>query len=370
MAQEASLLDGEIARLEAVPRHGNNSVGKLEQLPKWLNLIPMVAQWVWLSLRHHSFALPAAANPAITAGGLVGEGKAEYFRIMGPYARSMTADFATFVNRGSQAVGDAERVMLEAGLEYPLIVKPDIGWCGFGVRLVRNIEELRTYLARYPVGENIIFQRFITFEGEAGLYYIRQPGEARGKLVGILLRSFPRVVGDGVRSVADLIAAHPRACRLGQDGFSEPCCDPAYVPRRDEIVRVSITGSTRVGGLYNDASSLITPELDAAIDAVAKDMTSIHVARFDIRYESLGALRAGRAFKIIEVNGAGSEAVHAWDPRYSLFEAYKIVFEKQRAVFAVGAAMRRRGHKPPNIFALGKLHLRQAALIRRYPPSN
>ena len=370
MTRDAFLSDREIARLEAVPGNGCNAVGKLEQLPKWLNLVPMVAQWIWLSLRHGSFALPAAANPAITAGGLVGEGKAEYFRIMGPHARSLTADFATFENRGIHSLPDAEEAMHEAGLEYPLIVKPDIGWCGFGVRLVRDRAELRSYLGHYPLGENIMLQRFITFEGEAGLYYIRHPGQECGKLVGILLRSFPRVVGDGIRSVAELTAAHPRASRLGQDGLSEPCCDPSYIPRAEEIVRVSITGSTRVGGLYNDASSLITPELDSAIDAIAKDMTSLHVARFDIRYESLGALRAGHAFKIIEVNGAGSEAVHAWDPKYSLFEAYKIVFEKQRVVFAIGAAMRRRGYKPPNIFALGKLHFRQASLIRRYPPSN
>ena len=370
MTQDASLLDGEIARLEVVPRSGETAVGKLEQLPKWLNLVPMVAQWMWLSLRHGSFVLPAAANPAITAGGLVGEGKAEYFRIMGAHARSLTADFATFNNCGALSVLDAEQTMQEAGLEYPLIAKPDIGWCGFGVRLVRDRAELQSYLTHYPQGENIIFQRFIAFEGEAGLYYIRHPDQERGKLVGILLRSFPRVVGDGFRSVAELIAAHPRANRLGQDGLSEPCCDPSYIPRPDEIIRVSITGSTRVGGLYNDASFLITPELEAAIDSVAKDMTSIHVARFDIRYESLGSLRAGHGFKIIEVNGAGSEAVHAWDPKYSLFEAYKIVFEKQRMVFAIGAAMRRRGYKSPNIFELGKLHLRQARLIRRYPPSN
>jgi hypothetical protein len=370
MPQDAFLLEGEIARLEAVPRIGGNAVGTLEQLPKWLNLIPMIAQWVWLSLRHRSFALPAAANPAITAGGLVGEGKAEYFRIMGTHARSLTADYAFFENGGGHALQDAEEAMQAAGLEYPLILKPDIGWCGFGVRLVHDRAELQSYLARYPRGENIILQRFIAFEGEAGLYYVRHPGEEHGKVVGILLRSFPRVVGDGVRSVAELIAAHPRARRLGQDGLSEPCCDPAYIPRSEEIVRVSITGSTRVGGLYNDASSLITPELSAAIDKIAKDMTNLHIARFDIRYESLGALRAGRAFKIIEVNGAGSEAVHAWDPKYSLLKAYKIVFEKQRMVFAIGAAMRRRGHKPPNILTLGKLHFRQARLIKCYPPSN
>jgi hypothetical protein len=368
--QDALIADGEIARLEAISRLGNGQVGRLEQLPKWLNLVPMVAQWVWLSLRYRSFALPACANPAITAGGLVGEGKSEYFSIMGAHARSLTADFAIVRNTGSQTWRDAEEAIVKAGLDYPLIMKPDIGWCGFGVRLVRDRFDLEDYLAKYPRGETIILQRFIAYEGEAGLYYIRHPDEASGRLVGLLLRSFPRVVGDGQRTVAELIAAHPRACRLGEDGYSEPCCDPLYIPRPQEIVRVSITGSTRVGGLYNDATALITPKLEAAIDTIAKDMRELHIARFDIRYDSLGALRSGNAFKIIEVNGAGSEAVHAWDPKYSLSEAYKIVFTKQRRVFAIGAAMRRRGHKPLSLYQLAKLHLRQSSLIRRYPRSN
>jgi hypothetical protein len=89
-----------------------------------------------------------------------------------------------------------------------------------------------------------------------------------------------------------------------------------------------------------------------------------------VRYKSLGEMRAGTAFEIIEVNGAGSEAVHAWDPRYTPAQAYSIVFEKQRTVFAIGAAMRGRGHRPCGVMALAGLFLHQARLIRLYPPSN
>lgn len=34
----------------------------------------------------------------------------------------------------------------------------------------------------------------------------------------------------------------------------------------------------------------------------------------------------------------GSEAVHARDPRWSLRQAYAIVFAKQRRLFAIGSA--------------------------------
>jgi hypothetical protein len=345
-------------------------IGRLEQLPKWLNLVPMVAQWLWLSLKYGSATLPSTANPAITAGGMAGEGKSEYLSAMGATARCFTADFVVLRNTGADCIADAERAMSGAGLSYPLILKPDIGWCGFGVRLVRHREEFQTYLAEFPHGENIILQRFVPYYGEAGIYYVHHPDDARGKIIGVLLRFFPCVVGDGRKNVAQLIADHPRARRLGRDGRSEPCCDPALIPKAGELVRVAITGSTRVGGLYRDATKMVTPALESVIDTIAADMPHIHVARFDIRFESVAALQDGRSFKIIEVNGAGAEAVHAWDPRYSLREAYHIIFEKQRTLFTIGAAMRGKGHRPIGALDLLRLYLRQASLIGRYPRSN
>lgn len=121
-------------------------VGRLERLPKWLNLIPMIGQWAWLSLKHGSWTLPAAANPQITAGGMVGERKSEYFRMMGPLASAHVAQFTLLRNtRAASILDDAELAMAEAGLAYPLILKPDIGWCGFGVRIVRDRAEMKSY---------------------------------------------------------------------------------------------------------------------------------------------------------------------------------------------------------------------------------
>ena len=136
-----------------------------------------------------------------------------------------------------------------------------------------------------------------------------------------------------------------------------------------DTVRLSLIGSTRVGGRYEDGSALASDALLAAIEAVARDMPSFHAGRFDVRYRSLQDLRRGR-FTIMEVNGAGSEAVHAWDPKYSVWQVYRMVFAKQRLLFALGAANRARGHRPIGMLALARHHLRQQRLIRRYPPSN
>lgn len=342
----------------------------IERIPKWLNLVPMVVQWGWLGLRHGSLTLPSAANPHITAGGLVGDSKSEYFAGMGALARSYVAPFVMMRVEGRELTAAALQAMDEAGLAFPVVAKPDLGWCGFGVRRLEDATALADYLALYPHGESLMLQRYLDEPGEAGIFYVRHPQQAQGWLLGILLRHFPQVTGDGISTLGQLMARDPRLQRVvSRPGEHECRHDAAAVPPAGEIVRLSLIGSTRVGGRYEDGSELASAELIHAVDAIARDMPSFHVGRFDVRYRTLQDLRAGR-FTIMEVNGAGSEAVHAWDPKYSVWQVYRKVFAKQRLLFALGAFNRAHGHRPIGMLALARHHLRQQRLIRRYPPSN
>ncbi|MDQ3039203.1 MAG: hypothetical protein M3Q96_04555 [Pseudomonadota bacterium] len=348
--------------------HARN-VGRFEQLPKWLNLIPMVLQWLWLGMRHGSVTLPSAANPHITAGGLVGEGKLEYFKLMGPLARAATAEHIGVRIEETTGAEDVIDAMHAAGLRFPIVVKPDLGWCGHGVRKIDDSDALAHYLAFYPTGQMLVLQRYLAEDGEAGLFYMRHRDEVTGRLIGVLLRHYPRVVGNGHDTVAVLIAEDARLKRATGSRLHECQCDPEYVPGTGEKVRLSTIASTRVGGLYEDATAAVTPALTARVDAIARDMPDFHVGRFDVRYSTLDALRAGE-FTIMEVNGAGSEAVHAWDPKYTIAQVYGIVFAKQRALFRIADANRRAGHRPIGMRALARLHLAQQKLMARYPPSN
>jgi hypothetical protein len=344
-------------------------VGRFEQLPKWLNLVPMVAQWLWLGLRYRSFTLPSSANPRITAGGLVGEGKLEYFRIMGPLARAATAAHVGVHIGAETTTADLVRAMVAAGLDFPVVVKPDLGWCGYGVSKMADADALAAYLSRFPRGQTLLLQRYLPEDGEAGLFYVRHPDDATGSLIGVLLRHYPRVVGNGRDTIAELIAADDRLTRLTGSALHRCSHDPDAVPRPGETVRLSTIASTRVGGRYEDATAGVTPALTARVEAIARDMQDFHVGRFDVRYTTIDALRRGD-FTIMEVNGAGSEAVHAWDPKYSITDVYRIVFAKQRLLFRIADAMRRAGHRPIGVRALARLHLDQQRLMNLYPPSN
>lgn len=342
----------------------------LERMPKWLICVPLTLQWLWLSLRHGSSTLPSVANPAITAGGLVGEGKLEYFQAMGPVARAATAAHCAIPPALRQAMPAVRQAMASAGINFPLIAKPDLGMCGFGVRLIANEEALSRYFAAFPVDQVVVLQQYLPWDGEAGIFYARQPDELRGRIIGLALRYFPSVTGDGTSSIAQLMAADPRAQRLLNRADHEFEQDTRVVPAPGQVVRLATVGSTRVGGLYRNGERWITPVLTAAIDAMARDMPDFYVGRFDVRFASLAELAQGQAFKTMEVNGAGSEAIQAWDPDMPLLQAFRTIFTKQALLFAIGAANRRRGHRPIGLLRLAQLHGAQLALLKRYPPSN
>jgi hypothetical protein len=344
-------------------------VGAFERLPKWLNLVPMLLQWAWLGLRHGSVTLPASANPNITAGGLVGDTKSEYFDGMGAFARASVAPFVMLRPYGRSSSTAALAAMRRGGLRFPVVAKPDLGWCGYGVRRIDGTHELEAYLAAFPQGAALMLQAYLDDPGEAGIFYVRHPHQSCGRLLGILLRHYPQVIGDGVSTVAQLVGADTRLRRTMDNPQHECDYRGEYVPAMAEVVRLSLIASTRVGGRYEDGSDYATPELTAAIEAIAQDMPQFHVGRFDVRYRTLQDLRCGR-FTIMEVNGAGSEAVHAWDPKYSIAEVYRIVFAKQRLLFSIAAANRARGHRPIGMLALARHYLLQRRLIKRYPPSN
>ncbi len=338
---------------------------RIEQLPKPLLCIPLVLHWLYLAARYRSLTLPSCLNPRIETGGLAGESKSACLSQIG-------AAFAAWVAPWCRIASgeDAVAARLAAGLDYPLIAKPDIGWCGYGVRRIADDAALNDYASSVPAQGAFILQRLIEAPNEAGLLYIRQPGALSGTLAAITLRHAPLVVGDGIRSIGALVGADPR-CRAHAAKYAESLGEIGYqrLPAGGERVVLTTIASLRIGARYEDVSSLITPLLAARVDAIAASMGDFHYGRFDVRFDRLESLLAGD-FSIIEVNGAGSEAIQFWDPALPIGAAFRGVFAKQCQIFKLGNAMRQAGHQPTGPVALARAWLRQQRLLRRYPPSN
>jgi membrane protein DedA with SNARE-associated domain len=356
-------------------------VSLAERIPPLLFYVPIVVRWFLLGIRYRSFTLPTVANPMIEAGGLWGESKSDLMGQVGGELRRWIAPFATLRRTGAGAETQADlqsatAALAQAGLSFPVVVKPDIGWQGYGVRVVGSPAELRDYLEVFPVGENVILQEPVDYDGEAGVFYIRIPGEERGRIASVTLRYYPHVIGDGTSTVRELIArdgrtsfkaGHILGAKTQHMGLHTENLDA--VPAHGQIVRLSFIGSLRVGGLYRDARRYITPAMSERFEAIAGSMPEFYFGRFDIRFKSIERLQEGEDFRIIEINGAGSEAVHIWDPETSLIDVYRELFLYQSMLFEISDRNRANGHSPMTVRNFVEFTRGYSRLLGQYPPS-
>lgn len=349
---------------------GAGAIGLAERIWPPLFYIPLVVQWIALGIRHRSLTLPTVANPNIEAGGLLGESKIACLDMVRGPARRWVAASVPIINDGRWTADSLCSRIGDAGLAFPLVLKPDIGWRGFGVRLVANADGLVADLAGFPAGCTMILQTYVPYAGEAGVFYVRRPGESRGFIFSMTFRYFPHVVGDGRSTIAELIDGDPRAAWKAELHRTTLRDRLDEVPEVGALVRLHLVGSSRVGGLYKDACAYVTPALTRRFDEIADAMPNFHFGRFDVRFASAERLMEGEDIQIIEVNGAGAEAIHVWDPDFRLADVYADLFRQQALMFEVGALNRARGFRPLGLRELAGFQQRQQRLLSVYPASN
>src|SRR3546814_15133943 len=96
----------------------------------------------------------------------------------------------------------------------------------------------------------------------------------------------------------------------------------------------------------------------------------MHYSRLDVRFRDIAALREGRDFRVIEINGASSEATHIWDRNGTLGELYRTLFFQYRTLFEIGVEQRRQGVKPPRLRDLLRAWRHERTLTRQYPSTD
>ncbi|MBQ0945447.1 hypothetical protein KAK07_19065 [Ideonella sp. 4Y16] len=344
--------------------------------PMWAFYPPVMAYAAWLMLRYRGVLLPTAANPSFPGGGFYGESKAEILALAVRHAPQWVAPFIR-LERPASPTSDAHaecRAALQAlhaaGLDLPVVAKPDLGCRGAGVQLIRTTEALSAYLQAFPAGAALVLQQLVPFEGEAGIFYCRRPGQAQGRIVSITLKYFPYVIGDGKRGLRQLILDDPRAGRLPHLYLRR------HLTRLDEVVpegqpvRLAFAGSHSRGAIFRNGTHLVTPAMEARFEAIARSLPEFHFGRFDVRFDSFAQVQQGQGFTIVEINGAGAESTHIWDRRTGLLQAWRDLMRQYRWLFEIGHANRARGFQPMGWAAFVRAYRREKALTPHYPATD
>ena len=344
--------------------------------PMWAFYPPIMLYAAWLMLRYRGTLLPTVANPSFPGGGFFGESKAEILALAMKHIPEWVAPFVR-VERPSTPSADvgAEKaaalaLLANAGISLPVVAKPDLGCRGAGVKLVRSEADLQSYIAAFPAGATFLLQRLVPFEGEAGIFYCRRPGQSHGRIVSITLKYFPHVIGDGEQTLRQLILGDPRAGRLSHLYLRRHTARLDDVPPPGAAIRLAFAGSHSRGAIFRNGTHLVTPEMEACFDALARRLPEFHFGRFDVRFEQFAELQRGRGFTIVEVNGAGAESTHIWDRRTTLVQAWRDLMRQYHWLFEVGHANRARGFKPMSLSAFMRDYRREKFLTPQYPATD
>jgi hypothetical protein len=310
---------------------------------------PVVIYIVGLVIRYRGLTF-TAVNPGLPGSGFIGENKSDSLLTLQQHSPETTAK--TFLIECSASLEEkclqSQQFMQQHALSYPVVLKPDFGQRGIDVDIVHNQTALSAYLATATF--DTVLQEYVAGV-EFGVFYVRQPDQRQGKIFSLTHKCFPHIVGDGIHSLEQLICQHPRLHYMAAFLFDEHQAHLHNIPVKNEKVDVVTLGSHCQGSLFLEGESYLTPQLEEKIDAISQHVKGFYFGRYDIRAESIEAFQRGEC-KVIEVNGVTSESTNMYDPSYSLFAAYRILFKQWRLAFQIGQKNILLGHSPMSIMDL------------------
>ncbi len=349
------------------------AVSFFEFWPTWLIYLPVALQWLLLSLRHASLTLPLIANPCLRLSGMVGIPKSHLLRqAKGQCKASILPWFVYQVTKNSvqQQTESVYQDMQTKGFKFPLVCKPDIGCRGSGVKLIQTFEQLESYIASYPVESSIMLQELASHEAEAGVFFVREPNQPEGRIISLALKYMPYVVGDGKKTLQELIECDSRASELSHLYFERHKSKLDKIIPLDEPYRLVFSASHCHGAIFRDANELITPELTQRVNQIFNDLPEFYYGRMDIKFRDISSLSAGETIEIVEINTVSSEPLHIWDSETKLVDAMRSLLFQYRILFKLGRQNRQRGYKTPGLKTLFKHWRKESKLKQFYPETD
>ena len=314
---------------------------KWQRLVRWefwswrVVYIPIAVYWFFLAIRAKGWVFFSAANPCMRFGGLVAYSKSKVNQLVPKeYLPS------TVYTNSDLRIEEVLELIAKNDLQVPLIVKPDIGERGWGVKIVSTQHELEAALADHH-GRKLI-QEYADLPMELGVMYSRYPEEDFGRIDSIVIKEFPTVVGDGTKTLSQLILENHRA-RLSYLVHEKKFGNQLFeVPEKGEEIEVVQIGNHMLGTTFYNGNHLIDDELTIVFDKLAKRIDDFYIGRFDLRTSSIDDLKKGD-FVVIEVNGVNSEPCHIFHPGRSIFLAWRDLFRHWKRIADISIANHNRG---------------------------
>jgi hypothetical protein len=307
-----------------------------EYWPFQIVYIPIYFLWAYYALRARTIFFFNASNPTMKNGGFVMDSKIEIYDLIPSQFYPETK-----LVKEKLPFDEVEIVLENSKIDFPFIVKPDIGLRGSAVKKVANLDELRAY--HNKANFDYLLQNLIPYENEVGIFYVRFPNEKHGRITGIVAKEFLIVEGNGFSTIEQLLKANPRyefQLKVLQKEYGSLL---KTILDKDEKRNLVPYGNHARGAKFLDYSHLISPELTKVIDDMCLQIPEFYFGRMDVMYNSWAELEKGKNFSIVELNGAASEPTHIYDPKHSLYFAWKELARHISYMFRISVENHKRG---------------------------
>lgn len=326
-------------------RKAKNTLHKILHWEYWnINVVyfPIYFYWIYLSLKAKSLGFFNASNLKIRNGGFALESKKEIYDLIPKQYYPETLFF-----KASETLETVLKKLENSTVKFPFIIKPDMGLQGLRVEKIHNENELKLYLKK--VSYDFLIQEFAQFPLEIGLFYYRMPNEEKGKITGIVYKDFLIVTGNGKNTVEELILHNPRFA-LQYDTLKKKFGNElARILPKGETLNLVPFGNHVRGSKFTDMSFWINDKLTETFNDICLQIPDFYFGRLDIMFHSREDLENGKNFSIIELNGAGSEPTHIYDPKHSIFFAWKEIIRHYDILYKISTYNHQKGHAYLNI---------------------
>jgi hypothetical protein len=330
-----------------------------EYWPFQVVYIPIYFLWIFYSFKARSIFFFNASNPSMKNGGFIMESKKAIYDLIPPHFYPKTE-----LIRHGATLEQVEKIISDADIKYPLIAKPDIGLRGSGVKKIDTVADLKQYTLK--ANFDYVIQDLIPFKNEVGIFYVRYPNQNSGKITGIVSKEFMILTGTGDATIEELIKENLRyevQLKVLRQEFGKKLQD--ILPKGKKLNMVPYGNHAR-GAKFIDGSHWITPKLEETINEICLQIPGFYFGRLDVMYNTIQELESGENFSVVELNGAASEPTHIYDPKHSLFFAWKELARHITYMYEISVVNNKRG-TPYLDYNVGvreyRLHLEQSKKI-------
>jgi hypothetical protein len=317
--------------------------------------LPIFPYWLWLCAKARSCFFFFAANPHIEHGGWDMESKYKIYESMKGYAcpRTVLLDTKNFFA--------VQTELRHTAWQFPFYAKPDIGSKGAGVVLVTAWPHLQKAL--HEAKCKYMIQEPCKHQCELGIFYVRHPHTNKYSITGIVKKEPLLAVGDGKRTLLQIVLSDTRA-RMQIEQLEQKFGEALQqIPAGGEQVMLSSIGNHALGSKFVNITQACTLALQDSIHNIAMQIPEFYFGRLDVMCKSIDDAMQGGELEVVEVNGAGSEPTHLYDPTHSLWQVWRIIIKHWQLLYEVSAANKKRGHKY-GTFAQGRAMFASAKKFR------